>query len=83
MDSKDMTIERNQLLGITKTVLNELGVKGVSDIQLTYVKKVAKEWRVSFNYTPQLSWGKSVGCFSINAESEEITFTALDKVWKI
>lgn len=83
MDSKDMTIERNQLLGITKTVLNELGVKGVSDIQLTYVKKVAKEWRVSFNYTEQFSWSKSVGCFSINAESGEITFTALDKVWKI
>jgi hypothetical protein len=78
-----MSIERNQLLDITKTVLNELGIRGATGIELTYVQKVKGEWRVSFNFTPSMSWSKSAGCFSIDAESGEITFSALDKIWKI
>lgn len=78
-----MTIERNQLLDITKTVLNELGIRDVAGIELTYVQKVKGAWRVSFNYTPQMSWSKSTGCFSVDADSGEITFSALAKAWKI
>ena len=78
-----MSIERSQLLGITEKVLRELGVHSSSSIQLTYVQKVKDEWRVSFNYTPQISWSKDVGCYSIDAESGEITFSVLGKIWKI
>ena len=78
-----MSIERSQLLGITKKVLSELGIHGISSIELTLVQKVKGEWRVSFNYTPQISWSKSVGCYSIDAESGEITMSALGKIWKI
>lgn len=78
-----MSIARSQLLDLTKTVLNELGIYNAGGIELTYVQKMKGEWRVSFNYTTTMSWSKSVGCFSVDAESGEITFSALDNVWKI
>lgn len=78
-----MTIERNQLLDITKTVLNELGITSPIGIELTYAQKVKGAWRVSFNYTSQMSWSKSTGCFAVDAASGEITFSVLDRAWKI
>lgn len=80
---KEMSVERSQLLEITKTVLTELGITNATNVELTYVEKMKDEWRVSFNYTPPTSWSKSVGCFSVNVESGEITFSALGKVWKL
>ena len=78
-----MTVERSQLLDIARTVLNELGIRGYTDLHLTYAQKLGKEWRVNFTYTPSFSWGKSTGCFSIDEQTSEITFSAIDRVWKI
>lgn len=78
-----MSVERSQLLDITRTVLQELGIHSATGVELTYVQKVKGEWRVSFNYSTPISWSKSMGCYAIDADSGEITFSVLDKVWKI
>ena len=78
-----MPVERKQLISIANTVLNEQGIYGHADLYLTYTAKVGKEWRVNFTYTPSGSWGKSIGCFSVDEQTGTITFSAIDRSWKI
>jgi len=76
-------MESYQLLDIAKKVLGELGLYGFKDVELTYRQKVGKEWRANFTFTRRDTWSKSVGCFAVNAETGEITFSAIDRVWKL
>lgn len=77
-----MTIEAHQLLAIARKVLNELGIYGYKDVELTYTEKVDTEWKANFAFTRSDSWAKSTGCFSADVETGEVIFSAVDKVWK-
>jgi len=77
-----MAIERDDLLEVAKEALEGLGIKNYSNIQLTYIQKAGNGWRVSFTYTPFMGWSEKIGCFAVDIDTEEITFTALDRVWK-
>jgi hypothetical protein len=78
-----MPVQRTDLLNIANTVLRDLGIHGYTDLYLTYVQKVGKDWRVSFSYTPRGTWIKNVGCFSVDEQTSTITFSAIDRAWKI
>ena len=77
-----MAVGREQLLETAERALGDLGIKSYTDLHLTFIQKHGTEWRVNFSYTPTMSWTKTVGCFSVSIQTGEITFTALDKVWK-
>jgi len=77
-----MAVKRDELIEIAKEALADLGISDFGALHLTYIQKTGQEWRVNFSYTPVMTWGKTVGCFSVNIQTGEITLTALDRVWK-
>ena len=77
-----MTVQREDLLEVAEEALADLGIKGYRDLHLTLIQKVGNEWRVNFSYFATMSWSNAVGCFSVNKQTDEITYTALNKVWK-
>jgi len=77
-----MSIEPEDLLSVAREVLKLLGVKSYSDLQLTGAFQSGDVWKVTFSYTPTLSFTKKVGCFSVDVETEEIEGMWLDRVWK-
>lgn len=77
-----MSVEPNQLLGIAQQVLGLMGVYDYTGLQLTYAIKDEDEWRVNVSFTRRGALVKSVACFSVSAESKEITGMYLDRTWK-
>jgi len=79
-----MPIQRDQLLGITEKVLATLGVSDYKTVEINYALKTANKWRVGFLFERRYDWtaGKRSGIYEINADTAEITFSALDRFWK-
>lgn len=77
-----MSIQPTELRDTARKVLNLLGVSGYTALELTYALKDGDEWKVSFSYTPSMSFARKVGSFKVNAESGEIEGMWLDRTWK-
>ena len=77
-----MSVKREDLLEVAQEALDDLGIQNYRDLYLTLFKKAGNEWRVNFSYIPSWSWSNRVGCFAVNRQTDEITYSALDRVWK-
>lgn len=77
-----MSVEANQLLDIARRVLNTMGVYDYTDLRLTYAQKLLDQWKANFSFMRPDGIIKSVGCFTVDAETEEITGMWLDREWK-
>ncbi len=77
-----MSIEAEDLLGVAEEVLELLGVKNYTDLQLIGAFQSGDLWKVTFSYIPSISFVRKTGCFSVNTDTEEIAGMWLDRVWK-
>ena len=78
-----MSVEASDLIALAEKVLKESGIHDAIDIELDYKEKVGKEWRVNFTFRRGGAWGRKGGCFAVNFVNGEITFSAMDRVWKV
>ena len=78
---KTMSVQPEDLRGKAERVLNLLGVKGYSRLELTYALKTQGSWRVNFSYEPSDTFYKKLVSFQVNAVSGEIEGMWLDRVW--
>lgn len=77
-----MSVQPEELINITRRVLSLLGVKSYSELQITYAFKEESSWRVSFSYTPSMSFTRKGGSFAVNTQTGEIEGMWLDRTWK-
>lgn len=76
-----MSVEPEQLVGISKKVLKLLGVDDGSDIKITYAEKVLSTWKVNFSYSTDIGLTRNIACYKIDSTGN-IMGMWLDRRWK-
>ena len=76
-----MSIGADQLLSVAQQVLPKMAVYDYTNLQITSAFKEFGEWKVDITFLRKGGIIKGIACFSVHAETEEITGMWLDRRW--
>lgn len=76
-----MSIGVDQLLRVAQQVLPKMGVYDYTNLQINSAFKEFDEWKVDITFLRKGGIIRGIACFSVHAETEEITGMWLNRVW--